>query len=299
MMLLCLGSALKRFNDDAAHIFVKYFQGTATAYVQEDLSLPSPPCQIPSRRFRVQKLKSMAYAQGDAPSLPPPQSISANSKSTEKAREADAGAREVRSGALRLLAAVLARFPAACDYGPYWPRFFAAIAPLLPRLLVEVRPLSNCDFQPGWFRILMLLLQPPPAAFLRCDCVVVAAAPHRGSPPLQLRIPTRVVQNLDAVITAPTGRASLLRLPRCYRGCLWRCASQFLSNSFLLLFLTNFSYCCTYIYQPSLINLVSSSILLFNALLPCFFAAIAPLLPWLLVEVCRFSLGQLGRSFLR
>jgi hypothetical protein len=92
----------------------------------------------------------MAYAQGDAPSLPPPQSTTADSKSIEKTREADAGAREVRSGTLRLLAAVLARFPAACDHGPYWPRFFAAIAPLLPRILVEVCPLSNRDFQPGW-----------------------------------------------------------------------------------------------------------------------------------------------------
>ena len=61
-----------------------------------------------------------------------------NSKGGEKAREADAGAREVRSGALRLLAAVWTRFPAACNYSPVWPRFFGAIAPLLPRLLVEV-----------------------------------------------------------------------------------------------------------------------------------------------------------------
>lgn len=188
----------------------------------------------------------MAYAQGDAPSLPPPQSMTADSNSTQKAREADAGAREVRSGALRLLAAVLARFPAACDYGPYWPRFFAAIAPLLPRLLIEVRPLSNRDLQPGWFRMSMLLLQPVLAALLRCDCPAVTAAAC-GVVPLHLSIPSFFffLLTVHTFISHPLSTlflhlscyltlccpASLLLLPRCYLGCLWRCAVSLWASS--------------------------------------------------------------------
>lgn len=63
---------------------------------------------------------------------------SSNLSPKEKARDVDMGYREVCSGALRLLAAIWARFPAAADYAPFWPRFFAAAAPLLPRMLVEV-----------------------------------------------------------------------------------------------------------------------------------------------------------------
>ncbi|KAL4434124.1 hypothetical protein ABPG75_000565 [Micractinium tetrahymenae] len=47
------------------------------------------------------------------------------------------GAKEVRAHSLRLVAAVLERFPAACDYGFLWPRLLAAVQPLLPRLAAE------------------------------------------------------------------------------------------------------------------------------------------------------------------
>lgn len=48
------------------------------------------------------------------------------------------GARELRAGALALLASVLRRFPRATDYAPLWPRLFLAAEPLLPRLVAEV-----------------------------------------------------------------------------------------------------------------------------------------------------------------
>lgn len=47
------------------------------------------------------------------------------------------GAKEVRAHSLRLVAAILERFPAACDYGFLWPRLLAAVQPLLPRLAAE------------------------------------------------------------------------------------------------------------------------------------------------------------------
>lgn len=52
--------------------------------------------------------------------------------------EASEGARELRSGALGVIASVLRRFPAAADYSALWPRFFVAAAPLMPRLVAEV-----------------------------------------------------------------------------------------------------------------------------------------------------------------
>jgi hypothetical protein len=50
----------------------------------------------------------------------------------------DEGHREVRTAALRLLLEVWVRFPDRCDYSPFWPRFFSAVSPLIPRMLVEV-----------------------------------------------------------------------------------------------------------------------------------------------------------------
>lgn len=52
---------------------------------------------------------------------------------------AEEGARELRSGALGVIASVLWRFPQAADYAPLWPRLFAAAEPLLPRLVAEVQ----------------------------------------------------------------------------------------------------------------------------------------------------------------
>lgn len=48
------------------------------------------------------------------------------------------GDRELRSGCLAVMAVVLRRFPGAVEWRPFWPRFFAAAAPLMPRLVVEV-----------------------------------------------------------------------------------------------------------------------------------------------------------------
>lgn len=47
------------------------------------------------------------------------------------------GAKEIRSRSLRLVAAVLERFPTAADYRFLWPRLLAAAQPLLPRLAAE------------------------------------------------------------------------------------------------------------------------------------------------------------------
>ena len=53
------------------------------------------------------------------------------------ASELAEGAKEVRARSLRLVAAVLERFPSSCDYGFLWPRLLAALGPLLPRLPAE------------------------------------------------------------------------------------------------------------------------------------------------------------------
>ena len=53
--------------------------------------------------------------------------------------EAMEGARELRGSCLRLLAQMLERFPNTVDYNFMWPRFFAAVTPLLPRIPTEVR----------------------------------------------------------------------------------------------------------------------------------------------------------------
>lgn len=60
-------------------------------------------------------------------------------------QEAEEGGRELRSGALGVIASVLRRFPAATDVAPLWPRFFTAAEPLLPRLMAEV---SRCQARP-------------------------------------------------------------------------------------------------------------------------------------------------------
>lgn len=46
-------------------------------------------------------------------------------------------AKQVRGHSLRLIAAVLERFPASCDYRFLWPRLLAAAQPLLPRVAAE------------------------------------------------------------------------------------------------------------------------------------------------------------------
>ena len=70
-----------------------------------------------------------------------------------KAAEADSdentaeGARQLRSGCLRLVAEALRRFPDAVDYGFLWPRLFAASDPLMARIPVEVS--HNSDAVPS------------------------------------------------------------------------------------------------------------------------------------------------------
>lgn len=63
----------------------------------------------------------------------------------EQLGEASEGARELRGSCLRLLAQVLERFPDAGDYNFMWPRFFGAVAPLLPRISTEVPPQLHCS----------------------------------------------------------------------------------------------------------------------------------------------------------
>ena len=57
----------------------------------------------------------------------------------QKAKSHTDGGREVRSGALRLLASVWARFPAQQPDSPVFERFFSAVAPLMQRITTEVR----------------------------------------------------------------------------------------------------------------------------------------------------------------
>ena len=47
------------------------------------------------------------------------------------------GARQLRSGCLRLVAEALRRFPDTIDYGFMWPRLFAATEPLIARIPTE------------------------------------------------------------------------------------------------------------------------------------------------------------------
>ena len=49
------------------------------------------------------------------------------------------GGREVRSGALKLLAGIWSRFPAQAHDDPVFSRFFPAVAPLIARIATEVR----------------------------------------------------------------------------------------------------------------------------------------------------------------
>ena len=73
-----------------------------------------------------------------APDVPGPSNLRLLNAQSGKAEAATEGARELRAGALGLFAAVLRRFPEETDLAPLWPRFFAAAAPLLPRLVAEV-----------------------------------------------------------------------------------------------------------------------------------------------------------------
>lgn len=45
---------------------------------------------------------------------------------------------QVRSQALKLVAAIFRKYPAYTDYADFWNPFLEAVQPLLPRLLVEV-----------------------------------------------------------------------------------------------------------------------------------------------------------------
>ena len=49
------------------------------------------------------------------------------------------GSREVRSGALKLLAGIWSRFPAQARNDPVFSRFFPAVAPVIGRVATEVR----------------------------------------------------------------------------------------------------------------------------------------------------------------
>jgi len=48
------------------------------------------------------------------------------------------GARQLRSGCLRLIAEALRRFPDTIDYEFLWPRLFGATEPLVARIPAEV-----------------------------------------------------------------------------------------------------------------------------------------------------------------
>ena len=48
------------------------------------------------------------------------------------------GSREVRSGALKLLAGIWSRFPAQAHEDPVFSRFFPAVAPVIGRIATEV-----------------------------------------------------------------------------------------------------------------------------------------------------------------
>ena len=61
----------------------------------------------------------------------------------QNARKLADGGREVRSGALRLLASVWARFPAQQPGSPVFERFFSAVAPLMQRITTEVRLMDS------------------------------------------------------------------------------------------------------------------------------------------------------------
>ncbi|BDA46528.1 probable small subunit processome component 20 homolog [Coccomyxa sp. Obi] len=126
----------------------------------------------------------------------------------EKARDADMGAREVRSGALRLLAAIWARFPAAADYGPFWPRFFSAAAPLLPRMLVE----ASADKAPPLLEVAAALAATPNLASLLGNRPSQVAASEGATCPTepcpepwasQHHLGSRLLQQTIAVLAAP------------------------------------------------------------------------------------------------
>ena len=55
--------------------------------------------------------------------------------------------REVRAGALKLLAGIWSRFPAQAHEDPVFARFFPAVAPLTGRIATEVRT-AHCKANP-------------------------------------------------------------------------------------------------------------------------------------------------------
>ena len=61
----------------------------------------------------------------------------------QNAKKLADGGREVRSGALRLLASVWERFPAQRPDSPVFERFFSAVAPLMQRITPEVRLMNS------------------------------------------------------------------------------------------------------------------------------------------------------------
>ena len=77
----------------------------------------------------------------------------------QNARKLADGGREVRSGALRLLASVWARFPAQQPDSPVFERFFSAVAPLMQRITPEVW--LRTVFAPCSLRNLLLCQRTP------------------------------------------------------------------------------------------------------------------------------------------
>ncbi|EFN57812.1 hypothetical protein CHLNCDRAFT_51116 [Chlorella variabilis] len=98
----------------------------------------------------------------------------------EAGAEAAEGAREVRGRSLRLVAAVLDRFPASCDYAFLWPRLLAAAQPLLPRLAAE----SAADKAPPLIELTAALAASPHLVPLLADgrTSAVPAAAGGGQP---------------------------------------------------------------------------------------------------------------------
>ncbi|KAL4860053.1 Small subunit processome component 20 [Chlorella vulgaris] len=98
------------------------------------------------------------------------------------------GAREVRGRSLRLVAAVLERFPTSCDLSFLWPRLLAATQPLLPRLAAE----SAADKAPPLIELTAALAASQHLAPVLADgrsSAVPSAAGAAGRRPEALPVP--------------------------------------------------------------------------------------------------------------
>lgn len=116
---------------------------------------------------------------------PPEQEVQDAAPREIMSAEAAAADREVRASALRLLAALWARFPGARAniglYAPLWPRMFAAAAPLLPRTVIE----SSSDRAPPLLELAASLAASPVLAPLLADSALDAGKSDDTTPQLR------------------------------------------------------------------------------------------------------------------